>query len=54
MQTLIQKPIYIDSAISGNKRMSVASGNFLGGSFKNIVAAWEGEKNTVSVIVPRN
>ena len=49
---LIQKPINIDSTISGNKRISVASGNFLGGSFKNIVAAWEGEKNTVSVIVP--
>ncbi len=49
---LIQKPIYIDSVVSGNKRIAVAAGNFLGGSLKNIVAAWEGENNTVSVIVP--
>ncbi len=49
---LIQMPINIDSAVSGNKSIAVAAGNFLGGSLKNIVAAWEGENNTVSVIVP--
>ena len=50
--TLRKKPIYIDSAIVGNKNMAVATGNFLGGSFKHFVAAWQGPNNTVTVSVP--
>ena len=40
--TLTKKPLNIDSSITGNKKLSVATGNFLGGSFKHFVAAWEG------------
>jgi hypothetical protein len=49
---LVTKPVNIDSTVSGNKRITVATGNFLGGKFKNIVAAWEGENNTVLLVVP--
>jgi len=49
---LIKKPIYIDSTISGNYSLAVATGNFLGGSFKHFVAAWEGLNNSVTVSVP--
>ena len=52
--TLRKKPIYIDSAITGNKNMAVATGNFLGGSFKHFVAAWEGPNNTITDFSPRN
>jgi hypothetical protein len=50
--TLIRKPLQIDSSITGWKRIAVASGNFLDGSYKNIVAAWESGDNTVRVSVP--
>jgi hypothetical protein len=50
--TLRRKPIYIDSAITGNRNLAVATGNFLGGSFKHFVAAWQGPNNTVTVSVP--
>jgi len=50
--TLIKKPLYVDSTISGNKSMAVATGNFLGGSFKHFVAAWEAPNNSVTVSVP--
>jgi hypothetical protein len=49
---LIKKPIYIDSTISGNNSLAVATGNFLGGSFKHFVAAWESPNNSVTVSVP--
>ena len=49
---LIKKPIYIDSTISGNYSLAVASGNFLGGSFKHFVAAWESPNNSVTVSIP--
>jgi len=50
--TLIRKPLHIDSTITGNKKMAVATGNFLGGSFKHFVSAWEGENNTVTIAIP--
>jgi len=50
--TLIRKPLQIDSSITGKKRIAVASGNFLDGSYKNLVAAWESGDNTVRVSVP--
>lgn len=50
--TLTRKPLQIDSSITGNKSIAVASGNFLNGSYKNLVAAWEGGANTVRVSVP--
>lgn len=50
--TLIKKPLSVDSSITGNKRLAVATGNFLGGSFKHFVAAWEGPNNSVTISVP--
>ncbi len=50
--TLIKKPLQIDSTITGNKSIAVASGNFLNGTYKKFVAAWEGSNNTVRVSVP--
>lgn len=50
--TLVRKPLQIDSAITGNLNLAVASGNFLGGKFKNFVAAWSGPGDTVLVRVP--
>ncbi len=50
--TLVRKPLQIDSAITGNKTLAVASGNFLDGEYKNLAAAWESEDNTVRVSVP--
>jgi hypothetical protein len=50
--TLIKKPLSVDSAITGGKRLAVATGNFLGGSFKHFVAAWEGPNNSVTISVP--
>ena len=50
--TLVRKPRQIDSAITGNKSMAVATGNFLDGSYKNIVTAWESGNNTVRISVP--
>ncbi|MCC6396199.1 MAG: T9SS type A sorting domain-containing protein [Bacteroidetes bacterium] len=49
---LVRKPLQIDSAIVGNRRLSVAAGNFLGGAVKHFVAAWAGPENTVTVVVP--
>ena len=50
--TLRKKPLQIDSSITGNKSIAVASGNFLDGSYKNLVAVWENGDNTVQVSVP--
>ncbi|HTO93167.1 MAG TPA: hypothetical protein VMM80_02305, partial [Bacteroidota bacterium] len=50
--TLVRKPLSIDSAIAGDKRLAVAAGNFLGGAVKDLVAAWAGPGNTVRVSVP--
>jgi hypothetical protein len=50
--TLIKKPLNIDSTITGHKKLAVATGNFLGGSFKHFVAAWEGEDTSITIVVP--
>lgn len=50
--TLIRKPLQIDSSITGNKYLSVASGNFLDGEYKNLVAVWETADNKLRVSVP--
>jgi Secretion system C-terminal sorting domain/CARDB len=50
--TLVRKPLEIDSAIVQNERLAVATGNFLGGKYKNIVSAWEGEGNAIRVTIP--
>ena len=50
--TLVRKPLQIDSSVTGNKNLAVASGNFLDGEYKNLVAAWETADNIVRVSVP--
>lgn len=50
--TLIRKPLQIDSSITGNKYLSVASGNFLDGEYKNLVAVWETADNKLRASVP--
>jgi hypothetical protein len=50
--TLVPKPLQVDSAISGRQRLAVASGNFLGGEYKNFVAAWSGPGDSVTVAIP--
>jgi len=50
--TLVRKPLQIDSSVTGNKYLAVASGNFLDGEYKNLVAAWETADNVVRVSVP--
>jgi hypothetical protein len=50
--TLVRKSLQIDSAIVGNERLAVATGNFLGGKFKNLVTAWQGPGNTIAVTIP--
>jgi hypothetical protein len=49
---LIRKPLQIDSAITDNYSMAVATGNFLNGSFKHFVSAWKGPGNTITVSIP--
>ncbi len=50
--TLVKKPLHIDSSITGNKILAVASGNFLNKDCKNMVTAWESGDNTIRVSVP--
>ena len=50
--TLTRKPLQIDSSITGNKYLAVASGNFLDGEYKHLVTAWETADNIVRVSVP--
>ena len=50
--TLVRKPLEIDSAIVANERLAVATGNFLGGKFKSIVAAWQAPGNTITLTIP--
>lgn len=50
--TLVRKPLVIDSAVVDEERMAVATGNFLGGQFKNPVIAWQSPGDTITVTVP--
>lgn len=50
--TLVRKPQQIDSLIVKHERLAVATGNFLGGKFKNIVVAWQGPGDTLNLTVP--
>ena len=50
---LAQKPIQFDSLITGNKRLTVATGNFLGGKYKHLVAAWAAPGDSISISVPQ-
>lgn len=50
--TIQPKPRQTDQRIAGNKKLAVASGNFLGGTYKHLVAAWAGLNDSIKVIVP--
>jgi len=49
-ERLVPYPVQIDTSIVENN-MAVATGNFLNGSFKHLVAAWQGPEG-VTVSVP--
>ncbi|NNE36071.1 MAG: hypothetical protein HKN13_12590, partial [Rhodothermales bacterium] len=49
---LEQKPIQTDSLVTGNRRVAVAAGNFLGGEFNHFVGAWTGPDNSITIAVP--
>jgi hypothetical protein len=51
-QTLVPAGIHNDQPVAGNRRMAVATGNFLDDGYKHVVAAWTGPENTISVLVP--
>jgi len=46
------KPRHTDQRIAGNKKLAVASGNFLGGSYKHLAAAWAALNDSIKLIVP--
>ena len=50
---LVPKPVQTDSIISGNKRMAVTSGNYLGEQFKHLVSAWTGLNNSITLMIPQ-
>ncbi|MBL8007396.1 MAG: T9SS type A sorting domain-containing protein, partial [Ignavibacteria bacterium] len=50
---LLPKNVQTDSAVTGNKRMSVACGNFLGGTYKHLAGAWTGFNNSVIISIPQ-
>lgn len=50
---LVPKTVQTDSGISGNKRMAITHGNFLGGQFKHFVAAWSGSNNSIRLMIPQ-
>ncbi len=42
-----------DSIVTGNKRIAVTTGNYLGGMYKHTVAAWIGANNSIRLTVPQ-
>lgn len=42
-----------DQPVSGNRHMAVASGKFIPSLFDHVVAAWEGENQTIELMVPQ-
>lgn len=52
-QKLVPKNFQIDSVVTGNKRVTVACGNFLGGAYKHLVGAWLGTNNSIKIMIPQ-
>jgi|GEM_PF-1944873 len=50
---LLPKTVQNDSGVTGNKRMAVTSGNFLGGVYKHLIAAWTGNNNSIRISIPQ-
>jgi molybdopterin-binding protein len=50
---LLPKTVQNDSTVTGNKRMAVACGNFLGGQYKHLIAAWAGTNNSIRISIPQ-
>ncbi len=42
-----------DHPVGGNRHMTIASGNFIDSPFDHVIAAWEGENQTVELMIPR-
>ena len=50
---LVPKPLQTDSIVTGNKRMAVVGGNFLGAQYKHLVTAWTGTNNSIRIMIPQ-
>lgn len=50
---LLPKSIQSDSTVTGNKRLSVTCGNFLGDRYKHFVAACTGSNNSITLMIPQ-
>lgn len=50
---LLPKSIQSDSTVTGNKRLSVVCGNFLGDRYKHFVAACTGSNNSITLMIPQ-
>jgi len=52
--TLVPKPLHLDSSLASSPtgKMSLATGNFLGGGLKNFVAAWGAPGDSVTLSIP--
>lgn len=50
---LVPKNAQTDSVVTGNKRMAVVCGNFLGAQYKHLAAAWTGSNNSIRIMIPQ-
>jgi hypothetical protein len=50
---LVPKTQQTDSIVTGNKRMAVVGGNFLGAQYKHLITAWTGSNNSIRIMIPQ-
>jgi len=50
--SLTPKTKQTDSRMGNNEKLAIATGNFLNGSYDNIVAAWATQNDSIQIIVP--
>jgi hypothetical protein len=51
-QRIVGSQKHIDSAVAGNLQMDVATADFNGDKYQDVVAAWEGPNHTISLLLP--
>jgi hypothetical protein len=50
--SLTPKALQADGRMGNNEKLAVATGNFLDGSYDNIVAAWATQNDSIKIVVP--
>ena len=50
--SLTPKTLQADSRMGNNEKLSIATGNFLDGSYDDIVAAWATQNDSIPIVVP--